>query len=461
MTRSRPPHLVLITTDQQRADTVVGQAANRVETPHLDRLASQGATYPQATTPCPVCMAARTSLLTGQYASTHRTLSNHHQGGRVEPNLPGMFRAAGYRTALVGKNHTFATANDWDVFDTTARSGPDRSTWQSRYAGSGWPRLATEPVPGGIEQTPDAAWTTRAIELLDQTQADDRPLLLWLSLHSPHTPYVAPDPYFTRYSEADLPPRVDPSASLNRRPFRDRFHRANDQALLPFDDERVERMRRVYLSMVTMADVLVGRVLDALNRLGISDQTFVIFTSDHGDHQGDHGLMTKHPSLAETLIRVPMIARFPGTLRAGVTDDRHASLVDLLATFADAARLPLPAESQGESLLQSPRRQAGFAEYGLPGLPSSTPDLLHIPQRNPNRDELPWEGNPVSLAGPLRMIRTAEWKLIHEPGGQDQLYHLTDDPDERRNLADLPDHRDRRARLSAELHTWHTSLTHR
>ncbi len=465
------PNVLLIYTDQQRYDTIAALGHGRYRTPNLDRLVERGVSFTQATTPCPVCVAARWSLHSGQYVSAHHSWSNHHWANPPALHLPGLLRQAGYRTGLIGKNHCFLRPEDFDVFQENplpvkAPGWPARQRWQARQS----PRLSEEPAPGGVEADPEHAKTEAALEFI---RSSGRPFFCWLSYLYPHTPYHVPEPWFGLYRDADLgEPAIEPEGlAAAGKPFRQQFHQRNNDRILPYDADRVRTMRRVYAGMVSMVDAEVGRVLDVLDATGLAERTWVIFTSDHGDYMGDHGLITKSPALYDCLIRVPLIISGPGVVGAGRRDERPASAVDLMPTVLEWAGLDVPDPCQGLSLAPYAadggagpvRRDATFSEYGVPGQPY-TPERLREEgladtlQPSPYAPGLPWEGNPVSLAGRIYAVRTPHWKYVHEPDGTDELYDLQVDPHELVNLAGQRAHAATQADLRRRLEAWRAEV---
>lgn len=477
------PNILLIYTDQQRADTIHALGAHWMVTPNLDRLCEEGTAFVNATTPSPVCMPARWSLHTGQWPSRHRCYSNHHPGPRPSFSLPALLRGRGYRTALIGKNHSFLGPADWDVFDTA----PERSAL--RQPGSGvarsersdaensdaqalaarrdalsdpiYGRLYPAGAPGGLRGDPELYKTEAALRFIDDSK--EEPFFLWLSYLNPHTPYVAVQQFLDLYANREIPePVVEPAGlAAAGKPFRQVFHQRNNDAVMPFDHDTVMQMRRVYYAMVSLIDSEVGRISDHLDQLGLTDRTFIIFTSDHGDYMGDHGLITKSPALYDCLVRVPFIVRQPGVIADGERRCDLVSHIDILPTLVHLAGGAVPDGVQGKDFLDRrglELRPAAYCEYGIPGLPY---DQWAIEQAgysgqtftNPGDDRLPWEGNPVSLSGPIGMIRTDRWKLIQEPGGTDELYDLENDPHELVNLAGQP-------QVSSELRALKSILDH-
>ncbi len=468
------PNILLIYTDQQRYDTIHALGNCRIKTPNLDRLTREGLAFTHATTPSPVCLANRWSLHSGQWTSTHGCTSNHHRAARPPTDLVTMLREGGYITGLSGKNHSFLISDDFDLCDENPalESHPDWSDYLDwvRYRRQHYPRLAEEPVPTSV--TAEHAKTESALHFINACAEDNQPFFLWLSYLYPHTPYEAPEPYFSLYE--DLPsPQLEPHGlAAAGKPFRQQFHQRNNDAIIPFTATQVDLMRRIYYGMVTMIDGEIGRILDLLDERGLSENTLLVFTSDHGDYQGDHGLIAKSPALYDALTRVPFIVRWPSQIDCGRIDDRFASHIDLMPTFAAAADLPCPEQAQGVNLLPylqdggagEPIRPYAISEYGVPGEPYDEARLRHegLQDRlftNPADERLSWEGNPVSLAGRIRMIRSHDWKLIAEAGAAGELYNLRTDAHELTNLWDNRQHQHVKDELQLELRRWLASIS--
>jgi arylsulfatase A-like enzyme len=472
------PNILLIWTDQQRYDTIAALGNRAIRTPHLDRLASQGVAFTEATTPSPVCMPARWSLHAGQWTSTHCCTSNHHPGLRPPTDLPALLRQAGYRVGLAGKNHSFLKPGELDFWEEHPRSSNGaawqlRQAWRETVQKARYPRLAEEPAPGGVEGDPARAKTEAAMRFIES--AAGRPFFLWLSYHHPHTPYVAPEPYFSMYKGAHLPaPVVEPDGlEAAGKPFRQLHHQRNNDAILPFTQEQVMCMRQVYYGQISLIDAEVGRLLAYLDERGLAQNTLVLYSSDHGDYMGDHGLLTKSPALYDCLVRVPLIVRWPGHVDEGRRDDRFASHVDMLPTLTAAAGLSTPPQAQGIDLLPylqdkgrgGPIRPGAYSEYGIHGLPyneerlASLTGLDRVRFANPNNERLPWEGNPVSLSGRIRMLRTHRWKYVQELHGTCELYDLAQDPGELVNLWNRPAYADVQGDLERQMHEWKQALS--
>jgi arylsulfatase A-like enzyme len=285
---------------------------------------------------------------------------------------------------------------------------------------------------------------------------------------------MVPEPYFSMYDNAPIPEPAVEAEGLRAagKPFRQRYHQHNNDAILPFTPQQAMIMRQVYYGQISLVDAEIGRLLNHLDQRGLAENMLLVFTSDHGDYMGDHGLVTKSPSLYDCLVRVPLIVRWPGRTDQNRQDARFASHIDLLPTFAAAARVPLPPQAQGIDLAPFLRdggskesiRPAAYSEYGIPGLPYNeerigmSTGFDRIRFTNPLNELLPWEGNPVSLTGRIRMIRTEKWKYIEEPEGTCELYDLVNDPHELANLWKCPRFSDVQSELESRLQAWKEAL---
>ena len=224
--------------------------------------------------------------------------------------------------------------------------------------------------------------------------------------------------------------------------------------------------------MISMVDYEIGRLLDFLEDNGMWDNTIIIFTSDHGDYMGDHHMMTKSPAMYDCLTRVPLIINWPGKIPSNIKTDELISNVDVMPTVLSLVGLEIPDQVQGMSYAgflternfrQGPREYV-FSEYGIPGKPVNR-DVLEelIPDYKENpiffgNPKIPWEANPVALAGRFRMIRSKDWKFIEEENGISELYDLKNDPNELVNLWNDPEFKEIQQGMQAALIEWKLSL---
>ena len=454
------PNIIIIYTDQQRFNTIHALGNERIITPNLDQLVKNGMAFTQAFVSSPVCAPSRWSLHTGMYTTSHQTYSNHHAGKRPATSLPLELKNKGYKTILVGKNHSFLGKEELDVNERVAQFKNNLSDL----------RAADKAMDWAIEDDPEHKVTDKAIQEL--TQCKDKPFFMWLSYVHPHTPYHCPEPYFSMYDHTDIPKPVIEKKGLKKagKPFRQQYHQINNNLTHSYDEAKTLRMKKTYYGMISMLDYEVGRVINFLKENNMYKNTIIVFTSDHGDYMGDHGLYTKSPALYDCLVHVNLIFSYPGQIQQNQTSDELVSCIDIMPTLLDFVDIPIPGQVQGISLKtllkgesSKINREYIFAEYGIPGQPISEkelqirmPDYKEIPIRFST--SLPWEANPVALAGRIRMIRSKSYKLIEEVGGTNEFYDLKDDPHELKNLYGKKKHQSIQKSMLSALHSWKSTL---
>ncbi|BAM03316.1 sulfatase family protein [Phycisphaera mikurensis] len=352
------PNLLVIMTDQQRADSLGCLGNHAVATPHLDGLAQSGVLFENAWCTNPICTPSRASFLTGHHLPRHQVETIDGELDPEEVLFPERLRGAGYRTGLVGKLHAQSGAiesrrrhphDGFDVYDLYYGGGAMMGSPLNAYAP--WVEArrpdvyqllvehekAAGPIPAEVHMN---AWAAeRAAAFLDAEGGGGRPWFLMVSVFDPHNPYDDHPPEAeARVDEAALPPPIPPPAPGTVPPGVARHARDNyfgDYAEMT--DEQVRRMRTGYHAEVGMIDDLVGRLLTHLDARGLAEETLVLFLSDHGDLLGDHGLLVKGPVVYDANLRVPAIVRWPGRVEAGMRHAGPIQLNDLTATLLHAA----------------------------------------------------------------------------------------------------------------------------
>ncbi len=337
-----------------------------VKSPNIDRLAARGVKFDRAYCQFPLCSPSRSSVLTGLRPDTTRVfdLQYHFRQGLPDVmTLPQMFMTNGYYTARVGKMYHYGNPGQ---IGTSGLDDP--ASWQEFYNPAGRDKTALEvdvirytgkkggglgsamaylnDKPGKDEEHTDGKVATQAIALLEKHK--DQPFFLGIGFYKPHCPWITPGGYFEKYSldTIQLPAiatsyqdSVPAAALASTKPW----------PYLGVTPDQARECKLAYYAAITFVDAQVGRVLDALDRLGLRENTIIVFWSDHGYQLGEHGLWFKQSCFEESA-RVPMIIVPPATKNAGKVCARNVELVDLYPTLADLAGLTPPKGLEGVSL---------------------------------------------------------------------------------------------------------------
>jgi len=393
------PNFLLITSDQQHWNTL-GCLNEEIKTPNLDRLAGEGVLFTRAYCTNPTCTPSRASIITGKYPSQHGAWSLGTKLPESEHTVGEDLSKAGYRTALVGKAH-FQPLQGTDEFPSLeaypilqdlefwrgfhgpfygfehvelARNHTDEPhvgqhyvLWLEEKGCKNW-RDYFRPPTGNNDrqkrrwQIPEEyhydAWIAeRTCALLEEYHRKGENFFLWASFFDPHPKYLVPEPWDTMYDPEKLTvPSVVEGEHENNPPHFQLTQQENPdfspwqetgQWLHGFvshlhDREELAKDIAIYYAMISLMDKYIGKILDKLDELRLTEDTLVVFTSDHGHFFGQHGLIAKGPFHYEDMIRVPFIVRYPGKVPAGRRSEALQSLVDLAPTFLTVAGINIP-----------------------------------------------------------------------------------------------------------------------
>ena len=358
------PNIILITTDQQRGDCTGVDGHPLLETPHLDQLANEGVYFSRAYSACPVCVPARKIIMTGQTAYNVGCFSNTGDTLDQRQTLPRLLRDVGYQTQLIGKAH-FSPQRARLGFDNMIinesgryREGDDFHRWLMKTPYAGLERatsIGNNDVFARRSVVPEThhvnTWTANeCIEFLDRRDPTC-PFFLWMSFSRPHSQYDPPAPYDSWYELSEVPPPlVAPDEDFLPPQLQESPARYDWDRLSP---RQIAKARQHYLGQITHIDHQIGRFLSALRWKGFSDNSLIVFTSDHGDMMGDFGLFFKSHYF-EGSGRVPMILRPPKTWEGTLPAQRFTrpvSLIDVLPTLVAGASGEVPDHVDGLSLL--------------------------------------------------------------------------------------------------------------
>ncbi len=406
-----------------------------VRTPHIDRLAERCYTFDNAYCNYPICTPSRLSMLTGRYPHQIDAWDLGVIPNREHKTWGDYLAEAGYETVLCGRTHFNGTDRLQgfserlldDLPRWISRNGrPPRRTADARRGSNSH---VTECGPGDHEHTKyDQHVTDLAVEYLREKAAstDDRPFLLYCGYMHPHFPLIAPPEFFSLYDPNSLELPDTWNEPLESQHPIIQHHRWSWRNDIPPPEETVRCALASYYALVSCLDAQIGRILDVIDSSRLSEDTIIIYTSDHGEMAGSHGIWQKQ-CFYESAVKVPLMIRLPSGETGRVA--QNVSLVDVLPTLLEIAEVEEPSDLPGESLLEIARHQsdettrAVFSEYHDRGMLN---------------------------AG--FMLKQGDYKLCHYVGSQPQLFDVKTDPLENIDLAQNPEYADVREELENVLY---------
>ena len=358
------PNILLITTDQQRFDTINAAGFSHMKTPNLDRLVGEGCLFRNAYSPNPVCIPARHNIVSGLSAKHHGFDDNYFDNSIQMPSdlptFPELLTNAGYGSTAIGKMH-FQPCRRHNGFDRmlTMEEIPDnledddyalylhnqgfghlRSFHGVRHLLYMLPQQSMLPI-----EHHGTTWVAdRTIEAMEG-YTGDRPFLIWSSFIEPHPPFDVPEEWAHAYDEVQIP-----AGPVSKTPLSSLAEENKHIADYP-TKEVADRAKRLYYSAISFVDDQIGRILAHLEETGRLDDTLIIFTSDHGEMLGDFETYQKFLPY-DGSSKIPFLVRYPKLVEPGSVDDRFVDLNDILPTFLDVAGVDYPANHKlpGESI---------------------------------------------------------------------------------------------------------------
>lgn len=433
--RKDAPNILWICTDQQKWNTIGALGNPYVKTPHLDRLVKEGVSFKKAFSQAPFCAPSRASFLTGMYPSTiHVTKNGAAAWPERAPLITKLLKDAGYECGLAGKLH-LSTAmahrpekrpmdDGYQTFhySHSPYQGGSTNAYLRYWMEKGVDIIKLKKEKGFVPQPyHQTTWCVdRAIDFVQEQR--EWPWLFSLNFYDPHSPLDPPKEYLDRYDldQIDGPlfaaTDIEEKSVFDNVVFQSRPQRYTDK-------ENKLRLAR-YWAQIDLIDEQIGRLLEALESSGQLDRTLIIFTSDHGDMTGDHGLINKGCRFYESLVRVPLIFWYPAKIKKNVQSEALVELIDIAPTLLEFTGLAVPTAMQGKSL--KPILTGAVA-----------PDLHKTYVRSEYYDQdLGEQPEKISMG---TMYRTDRYKLsIYHGHEKSELFDLLEDPDEYKNLWDVP-----------------------
>lgn len=439
VTVAEPPNILFLLTDDQRADSYRASGNELIKTPNLDRIATRGTRFTNAFVTLAICSPSRAACLTGRYGSANGVTSvGKEKLNDGESTFATALRRAGYLTGVTGKWHLKTPPIDagFDFASTCWSNG----TWYDRkYTIDG----ETQIMPGFVD---DVA-ADESIRFMKQAQKQKQPFVLWMNTQVPHMDHKfswpAEQKYRKQYNIDSMPLAATWNDDLAGKPEYLKTSRNRTRAFeYGYDKpEAIRKHTRDYYAGVQQMDAAVGRVLNQLDELALSENTWIIYMGDNGWMLGDHGMTSKVLPYEES-IRVPMAVALPrnhrfasnSVMSTGGINEELVLNIDLTATIYELAGLPIPDSLHGRSLLP----------------------LLEGSSAGDWRTNFLYEAPTPQLGSrPLWAVRSKRWKYIETQIGRDEtfteLYNVQSDTVELQNLASDPDHQPVTTRLAKEL----------
>ncbi len=482
----RRTNVVLIMADQLRWDCI--QPHNPIiKTPNIQRLADTGITFERTYAPTPVCAPCRGSILTGQYPSSHGLMHNDSFLPRdYFSSIGEIFTREGYYTHFIGKSHLNVCHDEasfespphvhnldyfrkwhgpWYGFqhaDINIGHTTERHAWGMHYGvwledhgvdigkyfgNTAYTAYGAWDLP---EEFHSSRWVAEvASNAIRDCNSNDQPFFLWVNFQDPHNPCMVPEPWASMYDPTEIPvygyADGEPESFENKPPFYMEIisqkggysTRPKDPGLpgtgnvssLKWTQRQVQENASAYYGMVSLLDKYVGQILDTLEETGERDNTIVVFTSDHGDLLGNHGMFWKSIVAFEDHMRVPFIVSYPSTIQAGQTSTALQNLVDLPPTFLSLIGAHIPYQFEG--ITQAP---------------------AWLDPARTQREFVVVEERPYDTDWNVRFIVTERFKLsfyAHRTYGE--LYDVVADPNHLHNLWADPDHAEVKQNLITKL----------
>jgi len=371
----RRPNLIYVFADQLGYSRCGYAGDTKARTPNIDRLAAQGANFINAVSNMPVCSAHRASLFTGKYPTSTGMVINELRMRTDHDCIGHVLTRGGYRTAYIGKWHLYANqlGHHHEPKNSFTPPGPDRLGFDGYWAAYGFhhgyygayyhTNSPKKILYGKDVYEPDAQTDMAIAQIRKAAAATDKPFAMFLSYGTPHDPWVrsnVPDKYAKMFADVEFP--NPPNYKPDNDPYADGWGRLN-----PRQRKDLDKWRRHYYTMTANLDWNIGRLLEAIDRAGMADNTILVFSSDHGEMFGAQGRRAKN-IFYEEAARVPLLVRWPKKVPAKRLADACISTVDIMPTLLGLLGLKIPNDVEGVDLshcalgTKGPEPEAAFLQ---------------------------------------------------------------------------------------------------
>lgn len=454
--KQKSPNVIFVICDQMRADAMSSVGNPNARTPNLDSMAKDGVLFENCFSNNPVCIPSRMSMFSGRYPHQVNRLANIAGPVReklsFENSLGSYFKEQGYSIGYIGKNHTYQKSA-LQQFDTSIIRDREKFRAYNKYVqpywhcDTLWPREHCFPK----KTTEDALSFISA-------QTAQQPFFMHVSYFDPHPPYMAPADVANTYAANDmtLPEQIDPNKLSSRL--------GKQQKALHYDrisDAELKSTTKYYHAAVEWGvDYQMGRLMAELKTRGLTENTIVVFTSDHGDFMGEYRMVRKGMFMYDALMHIPMIWYGPGYIKKGLRVSNLAQGLDIFPTLLDYAGGHCGAKLEGRSLrpfLQGKTiKEPDYAIVSTAGYSDLPENYFKNPEKPyDEKVEKPFHSRIEQLTWKpeqrMAMARTKDWKLILSESQPAELYYLNGGTTERENVIDDPRHAEIVKKLTAKI----------
>lgn len=466
-------NIFMIISDELRADSLGYMGNKIIKTPHLDALAEDAVVFEKAYCNTPMCVPSRVSIATGRYAHSHGVLDNMLSPLEGEQSFYQLLQEQGYRTFNHGKWHcnidprafgmdASADGPDLEVpekyiscFGITDRETRKKTEFKRNYGEV--PLIISGKRPSHKDITLDSVVTDNFLK--DIAEIGDAPVFARLSIMDPHTPYLPSEPYASMYNPSELPMPVSMDENLATKPVLQQYFRT----VRGFDalkEEDYRKSKASYYGLVSHVDERVGKVIQQLKDQDLYEDSLILFVADHGSMMGEHGFVEKWGHMYEQVMRIPLMIKMPRKSYGGKRLSSFVESVDIMPTLLEILGLDIPKCVQGKSLLPymkgdcNNHKEEVFGQYYCGSLQNAS--ALMVRDSHYKLMSYP-EGD--ALEGYLlndHHLKMSE--MFDEPSVLGELYDMTKDPEEIKNLFDDPSFSDLRDTYLGKLEGWMKAL---